>query len=81
MLIANCNLQAGSWADKDRMIDKQDYEVAAQNNILILRVEDLVRLWNSIRTGKLTHQEVLGLFLTKRGWLRVTSDLIVKEMR
>jgi len=42
LLVVNCNLQAGSWKDKEKPIDKQDYQVAAQNNILILRVEDLV---------------------------------------
>jgi hypothetical protein len=75
LLIANCNLQAGSWNDKERPIDKQDYEVAAQDNILILRVEDLVRLWEIIRNGKLKSEQILALFTSKRGWLQVNCSL------
>ncbi|MCJ7533617.1 MAG: hypothetical protein MUO64_21655 [Anaerolineales bacterium] len=79
LLIVNCNLQAGSWNDKDRQIDKQDYEVAAQNNILILRVEDLVRLWDAVNKGKLKPEEVLALFTSKKGWLQVNRSLEYSE--
>lgn len=81
LLIANCNLQAGTWADKDRKIDKQDYEVSAQNNILILRVEDLVRLWDAVRLKKLEAKDVLSLLLSKKGWLYVNENHDVKEFK
>jgi hypothetical protein len=81
LLIANCNLQAGSWADKDRKIDKQDYEVAAQNNILILRVEDFVRLWDAVRLKKLEAKDVLSLLFSNKGWLYVNENHDVKEFK
>ena len=81
LLIVNCNLQAGSWNDKDRKIDKQDYEVAAQNNILILRVEDLVRLWDAVRTGLQTSEYILGLLKSKKGWLQVDQNLEIHEFK
>ncbi|HKP71431.1 MAG TPA: hypothetical protein VJT82_00745, partial [Pyrinomonadaceae bacterium] len=77
LVVANCNLQAGSWKDKDRAIDKQDYQVAAQNNILILRVEDLVRLWEAIRQGIRSPKDVYKLFISEKGWLEVAQDLSI----
>lgn len=81
LLIANCNLQAASWSEKDRAIDRQDYEVAAQNNILILRVEDLLRLWDAVRHGILDQQRIMGLLLSMKGWLHVSEDFDVRECR
>ncbi len=81
MLVVNPNLQAGSWSEKDRPIDKQDYEVAAQNGILILRIEDLIRLWVAKTRGLVTTEEILILWITKKGWLRVTKELEIQEVR
>jgi len=81
LLIANCNLQAGTWTDKDRKIDRQDYEVAAQNNILILRVEDLVRLWDAVRLNKIEARDVLSHLLSKKGWLQVAENHDIKEFK
>lgn len=75
LLVANCNLQAGAWKEKDHVIDKQDYQVAAQNNVLILRVEDLVRLWESVREGIRTTKQIYDLFISHKGWLEVRGDL------
>lgn len=36
LLVANCNLQAGSFEDKDRVIDINDCQFAAENNVLII---------------------------------------------
>lgn len=80
LLIANCHLQAGSLKDKDRPIDKQDYKVAAQNNILILRVEDLIRLWDAKRQSKVTLDEIMNHLENSRGWLKVSNNLEIKEM-
>jgi hypothetical protein len=79
ILIVNANLQAGSFQDKDTPINKQDYQLAAQDNVLIVRVEDLVRLWDALRQGRIQSKEVLTLFLTKRGWLHVDKDLNIRE--
>jgi len=74
LLVVNANMQAASWQEKDRGIDKQDYEVAAQNNVLVLRTEDLVRLWDALRTERITPEDILSAFTSKTGWLQVQSD-------
>ena len=60
--------------EKDRKIDKQDYEVAAQNNILIVRTEDLVRFWDAVQAERLTPEDVLDAFTAMTGWLEVQPD-------
>ena len=74
LLIANTHMQAGSWADKDRPIDVQDYQTAAQNNILILRVLDLVRLWRIRENGDISDNEILNIF-KDCGWLNINQNL------
>jgi hypothetical protein len=75
ILVTNNFLQAGSWGKKDRPIDKQHYEVAAQNNILILRIEDLVRLWDAYRNKVVTREQALSYLTKSKGWLKVDVDL------
>jgi hypothetical protein len=74
LLVANCNLQAANWTDKARPIDKQDYEVAAQNHVLILRVEDLTRLWQMKEAGQIDSSGILNLLETNVGWLEVAAN-------
>ena len=81
LLVVNANMQAASWAEKDRPIDKQDYEVAAQNNILVLRIEDLVRLWDALRNGTITRDDILSDFTTMKGWMEVDASGTVTEHR
>jgi len=81
VLVVNANLQAGSWEQKVRLIDKQDYVVAAQNHILIVRVEDLIWLWDGVRQGILTKEEVFKALTTFIGWLNVNSSGQIKEFR
>ncbi len=81
ILFVNCNLQAGSWSNKDCPISKQDYEIAAQNNILILRIEDLVRMWDAVRKGVLDKQTILNTLTTFKGWLSVDSNFQIKELK
>lgn len=71
LLITNNFLQVGSWKEKDRPIDKQDYEIAAQNNILILRVEDLVRLWDAYRKEIISKEKIISFLTEFSGWLEV----------
>jgi hypothetical protein len=75
LLVANCNLQAGSFEDKDRVIDINDCQFAAESNVLIIRIEDLVRLWDRMRTKKITPEQILPLIVGTKGWLHVNSDL------
>jgi hypothetical protein len=81
LLVTNCNLQGGSWKEKTRPIDKQDYELAAQNNILIVRVEDCLHLWAKKEAGAITSGELLNLFTSKTGWLEVTTDGVITERK
>ena len=78
VLIVNCNLQAGSWKEKDRPIDKPDFQVATKNNILIVRIEDLLRLWDLMQIEKITSEEIFNLFFHEKGWLQVNPDLEIK---
>jgi len=83
LLVVNAHMQAASWEEKDRPIDKQDYEIAgqAQTNVLVVRIEDLVRLWDALRAGRLTPETILEALTTKRGWLEVQSDGTMTEHR
>lgn len=81
VLVVNANLQAGSWEQKDRPIDKRDYEVATQNHILIVRVEDLIWLWYGVRQGTLTKEQVFTALTTFIGWLNVDNSFYMKELR
>ncbi|RJP65459.1 MAG: hypothetical protein C4532_17665 [Candidatus Abyssobacteria bacterium SURF_17] len=74
LLVVNTHLKATSWNKKLKPIDPQAYETAADNNILIIRVEDLLFFWNAITEGKKTKDDFLSLLLNKRGWLEVRQD-------
>jgi hypothetical protein len=78
LLFVNCNLQTGSWKDKDKPLNEQEYKYVANQNVLVIRIEDIVRLWEMKRLGKISGYEILNLFLTKKGWLQVTSKLEIK---
>ena len=75
LLFTNCNLQAGNWKDKDKFLNIEDCKYAKNHNVLIIRIEDVVRLWEKKRLKEITSDEILNLFLTQKGWLHVTSDL------
>lgn len=78
LLFVNCNLQAGNWMEKDQPLNTQDCIFVKNQNVLVIRVEDIVRLWEMKRLSKITSQEILELFLTKKGWLQITKDLEIK---
>jgi hypothetical protein len=77
MLFANCNLQAGSWAKKSVPIQKDDYEIAVKNHVLIIRIEDLVQIWNSLVTKTLTVDAIIKTFSTEVGWLECKAGKII----
>ena len=74
LLIANVHRNANSWKDKFRKVDRQDFEVAVQNNILIVRIEDLLFFWNLIAEGQKSSSDLLDYFLHEKGWMEVTQD-------
>ncbi len=75
ILFVNQHMQAASWEAKDLPINKQDYQVAANDNILVLRIEDLVRFWAAIRSGLISRDHLLTLLTNSRGWIKVDSSL------
>ena len=68
LLFVNCNLQAGSWAKKDTPIQAADVKIASEHNVLIVRIEDLVRIWDAISNEKLSRNELINIFTSQRGW-------------
>lgn len=75
IVFVNHHLQAGSWKTKDRSIDKQDYTTAFKNNILIVRIEDIVNLWDGFRKNIITRKSILELLMNTKGWLKVDRQL------
>jgi hypothetical protein len=78
LLFVNCNLQAGSYKDKDKNIDVRAYKEAARKNVLIIRIEDVIRLWEKMRQGQINEEEILNLFLNEKGWLHVKPNLEIE---
>ena len=74
ILVINAHLNANSWEEKVRPIDPQDYECAADNNILLLRIEDLLFFWNSIIEKRHTSEELLSHILKHKGWMEVQMN-------
>lgn len=77
LLFVNCNLQAGSWVKKNVPIQKDDYEIAVKNHVLIIRIEDLVQIWNLLATKVTTLEAVAKLLTTETGWLECKTDKIL----
>jgi hypothetical protein len=80
ILFVNQHIQAASWVAKDLPINKDDYQVAAKENILVLRIEDLIRLWSAIRKGSITRDYLLALLTNSRGWLKVAASLKITPL-
>lgn len=74
LLIVNANLQAGNLTDKRRAIDAKDCRVAVDNHVLVMRVEDLLQLWDGLRTGKWTTESVRKLLSSYSGWIEITAS-------
>lgn len=77
VLFVNFNLQAGSWAKKSAPIQKDDYEIAVKNRVLIVRIEDLVHIWNSLITKTLTADEITESLTTEAGWLECKDGKLI----
>jgi hypothetical protein len=77
LLFINSNLKANSFKEKDRLIEKSIIEFAHSNNILILRIEDLVRIWYSLRNNQLTKDHLTHLWTKNKGWLELNDELAI----
>jgi len=74
VLFVNAHLNAASWEQKDKPIDKQDYEEAADKHILIARIEDLLFAWQAIREGVLGSDQLLNILVKEVGWIKFKID-------
>lgn len=77
VLFVNFNLQAGSWATKGAPIQKDDCEIAVKNRVLIVRIEDLVQLWDSVMTKRLTVDAIMKSLTKESGWLECRDAKII----
>lgn len=77
LLFVNCNLQAGSWSKKNVPIQKDDFEIAVKNHVLIVRIEDLVQIWNLLATKALTLDDITKSLTTETGWLECKDGKII----
>jgi hypothetical protein len=77
ILFVSFNLQAGSWAKKEAPISKDECDIAVKNNVLILRVEDLVRIWDAINNNALLLKDVVKTLTTECGWLECTKNKLI----
>ncbi len=74
VLFVNANLNAASWEQKDKPVDKQDYEEATNKHVLIVRIEDLLFAWQAIREGIFTPDKLMEIFKSEVGWLKFKKD-------
>lgn len=74
IVFVNQNLNAPSWKEKETSILPQDYKVATDNNVLIVRAEDLLYMWDKLQAGKITKEEIYKLLTTNKGWLYFKAD-------
>ena len=59
---------------KDKDVPGDQILHAARNNVLIIRTLDILRIFNMVKEDKITSTEVLNIFKTKYGWLKVADD-------
>lgn len=74
VLFVNAYLNAASWEQKDKPIDKRDYKEAADKHILIVRIEDLLFAWQALRESIIDANKLLGIFKEGVGWLRLKKN-------
>lgn len=77
LLIANTFANAPSEDEKARQrITPTECKAAVRRKVLVTRTIDLIRLLDLVDQGKLDPKEILRLFTTECGWLKVERDRI-----
>jgi len=74
VLFVNVNMNAAAWKPKLRPLDKELCRLAADNKILIMRIEDLLFAWNSIKNARLAPPDLLAILTSHVGWLSFQTD-------
>lgn len=65
--------------DKDKELPPEQVKHACNMNILVLRTIDLLRLVQLYFNKKLKSEEILELFVSNNGWLKVENDAYTIE--
>jgi hypothetical protein len=74
LLFVNVNLNAVGWKQKLSPIAPQDYQVATSNNILVIRVEDVLFMWDAFKKNKIKKEKIIKILTTNKGWLYFKPD-------
>lgn len=82
ILVVNTFSTAETVFEKDKQqIPSDVVRWAVRNNILIVRTLDLIRLADLIELEELTQEQVLERLLKSLGWLTVTRENKIREVR
>ncbi len=71
-------MTGSSWKGKDRPADSTAYKAASKENILIVRLLDLMRLWSQVNENKITLEKAQEYLQNEKGWLKISADNIVE---
>jgi len=71
VLFVNTFTRAASLKEKDQEVPSNVRERAAQDNVIIVRTLDLLRLLDAVDVGRLQPSDLVGIFTTRKGWLQV----------
>lgn len=74
LVFVSSHLKGSSWNERDKNVDAKAYKAAASENILIVRLIDLLRLWDMVESSKLTKEEAMDYLLSNKGWLKVADN-------
>jgi hypothetical protein len=74
ILFVNVNLNAAGWKQKLSPIAPQDYQAATSNNVLVVRIEDLLFMWDTFKKNKITKVEIIKTLTINKGWLYFKPD-------
>jgi hypothetical protein len=74
ILFVNLNLESKTLAEKTRPINKQDYETATKLNMLIVRIEDLLYMWEDLINGRITSEEIYSFLTNNIGWIEYKGN-------
>lgn len=73
LLVANTFATMKGLKDKDRRVESNVCQRAANDHIIVMRTIDLFNLFDCITQGQLAVSEFIKILLTESGWLQVDS--------
>ena len=76
LLVVNTKQDAKSLKEKELEVASEQIKKAVQDNILIIRTLDLVRIMTLVEDGKVSVEGMLRIFQSEKGWLTTTEDRV-----